>query len=619
MIGSYFSLRKSKRTFRLIHRHYLRKAKNLDQYTKESIASYLAALRCAILDKNSEEAKKKAQELEQASLRLMPKSAFDKTRDFIGGILFALVVAVLIRTTWFELYTIPSGSMRPTLKEEDYLVVSKTDYGINVPLQEAHFYFDPDLVKRGSIVVFNGANMDISDSDTIYFYLFPGKKQFVKRLIGKPGDILYFYGGKIYGIDASGNPINDLQEVNQIEHIPFIRFDGKAETPNGPKNGMFPSVLFYQMNLPVAKLWINSIGKITGEMIPQRGRQTPAQYSDLWGMKNFAMARLLSKADMEKIHPAADVQEGLLYLELTHHPTLQGGQLIRDEYNRLRPELALSTSIIPLQKQHLEAISKHMTTCRFSVKNGVAWRHGWNPKDLAIYLPHLPGVPDGTYEIQDGKAYKLPFPRIPILGIFTNGMTKELPSNHPLYSQDPETIYKLYNLGIEFLNQYLPTSKEQRAVPSRYAYFNDGDLYLLGSPVIKKDDPTLSLFHSREQQKKSISTTVNPYFPFSDNGAPTIEEIRKNGIQVPERMYLALGDNHAMSADSRQFGFVPEDNLKGGVSFLFSPPGERWGRAPQPAIPHATFPNITVWTIFILAGITSSLYYRQKLKKPLKF
>jgi len=112
----------------------------------------------------------------------------------VTGIVFALLVAVLIRTMWFELYTIPTGSMRPTLKEQDFLVVSKTDYGINVPLQAAHFYFDPTLVQRGSIIVFNGENMDIEDADTTYFYLFPGKKQFVKRLIGKPGDSLYFYG-----------------------------------------------------------------------------------------------------------------------------------------------------------------------------------------------------------------------------------------------------------------------------------------------------------------------------------------------------------------------------------------------------------------------------------------
>jgi len=522
-------------------------------------------------------------------------------RDSINGIIFALFVAVLIRTMWFELYTIPTGSMRPTLKEDDYLVVSKTDYGVNVPLQEKHFYFDPELVQRGSIVVFNSANIDIEDSDTTYFYLFPGKKQFVKRLIGKPGDTLYFYGGQIYGIDVNGDELTDLEEVNKIEHIPFIRFDGKAET-FAPKNGLFPSVVFHQMNQPVAKLELTSIGTIAGEMIRSKQR-APNHYSDLWGMKHFAMARLLTKNQLEKIHGDQKLRDAPLYLELTHHPSLQGAAMTRDEYNRLRPELATSVSFIPLQKHHLEALASHMTTCRFSVNNGMACRLGWNPKDLSPYLPHLPNVPDGTYEIQDGKAYKLPFPNLPIIGLFTNGITTELAANHPLYSKNPATIQKLYNLGIEFLNQYSPAVKGQRATPSRYAYFKDGDLYLLGGVVVQKDDPALLDFHAREEQRRSIATSVNPYYPFKDEGAPTPEEIRKNGIRVPENMYMALGDNHAMSADSRQFGFVPEENLKGGVSFIFSP--------------HATIPNLTIWALFFLAMAASSFYHRRKLEKPL--
>jgi signal peptidase I len=618
MIAAFFSLRKAKRTLRQVHRLYKRKAKTLDDATKAAIQSYLTALREAILKKNTPEAKKMAAELEQASLRLLPKTSLEKTRDFIAGIAFALFVAVLIRTTWFELYTIPSGSMRPTLKEEDYLIVSKTDYGINVPLQEAHFYFDPTLVQRGSIIVFNSANLDMSDSDTVYFYLFPGKKQLVKRLIGKPGDTIYFYGGQVYGLDAEGNEL-DLPEINQIEHIPYIRFDGKAETPSAPKNGRFPSVIFHQMNIPVAKLALNQIGTISGEILPQRGKSTPSHYSDLWGMKHFAMARLLTQAQLEKIHPGQSLDSAPLYLELTHHATLQGAQMIRDEYNRLRPELAVSTSIIPMKHDHLAALSKHMTTCRFTVKNGTAYRLGWNPKDLQMYLPKLPGVPDGTYEIQDGKAYKLPFPTVPFVGIFTNGVTKELPASHPLYSQDPETIQKLFNLGIEWLNQFIPAAKNQRSLPSRYAYFKNQDLYLLGAPIVKKDDPTLLTFLKREEEKVAISTTLNPYLPFKDLGPPTIEEIRKNGVKVPEKMYMALGDNHAMSADSRQFGFIPEDNLKGGVSFIFSPPGERFGQLPQPSQSHATFPNLTIWTLFILTAIGTSLYYRRKLHTPLKF
>jgi signal peptidase I len=614
MIQNFFSLRKSKKALRHLHRLYQRKEKTLDQYKKESIQGYLTSLREAILKKNAPEAKKMANELNAALARLIVKTPLDKLRDFLGGMGVALLIAVLIRTMWFELYTIPTGSMRPTLKEEDYLVVSKTDYGINVPLQEKHFYFDPDLVQRGSVVVFNGANMDIEDADTLYFYLFPGKKQFVKRLIGKPGDTLYFYGGDVYGIDNKGELI-DLKEVNRVEHIPFIRFDGKVETSGIVKNGVFSPAIFHQMNEPVAKLSVTSIGTVAGEML---GNRTGA-YSDLWGMKHYATARLLTKAELQKIHPDQKPEEGLLYLELTHHPTLSGAQVVRDEYNRYRPELATSTSIIPLEARHIQAISEHMTTCRFTVKNGVAYRLGMNPKTYGAYLPTLPGVPDGTYEIQDGKAYKLPFPTLPLIGIFTNGFTSELPKTHPLYSQDPETIFKLYNLGIEFLKQYLPVAKGQKIVPSRYAYFKKGDLYLLGAPVILKDDPTLTSFLKREEERAAISTSVHPYSPFKDLGEPTLEEIAKNGIRVPEKMYMALGDNHAMSSDSRQFGFVPEDNLKGGVSFIFSPPGSRFGSVPQPSQPHATVPNLTVWALFLLTVGAISFYHRKKLQRPFEF
>lgn len=620
-IVAIYNLRKSKRVLRQVHRLYLRKAKTLDISTKERLQSHLNSLQLAIQKKESDTANQIAHQLEATARSLMPRTAWDKTRDFIGAILFALVVAIAIRQMWFEFYTIPTGSMRPTLKEEDYLVVSKTDYGINVPLQTAHFYFDPALVQRGSIVVWTGENMDIPDSDTTYFYLFPGKKQFVKRLIGKPGDILYFYGGQIYGINAQGKDLDMLRNPSwfkSLEHVPFIRFDGKAETAKTQVNGYFTPVVFNQMNIPVAKLSLNSIGVMSGEMLPQKNRPLLSHYSDLWGFKNFAMARLLTSEQVEKLYPGSlkNLDSGILYLELLHHPTLQGAQIIRDEYNRLRPDLAHSSSLIPLQQEQIDAIANHMITCRFVVKDGFAYRMGWNPKELSAYLPRLPGVPDGTYEFQNGKAYKVRWA----------GVTKELPSDHPLYSKNPQQIQLLYNLGIEFLNQYIPSSKMQRAHPSRYAYFRNGDLYLLGAPVFKKDDAALILFQKSEYQKQSMSTSVNPYLPFDDSGPPLdkegkidVEFIRKYGIAVPEKTYMVLGDNHAMSADSRQFGFVPEDNLKGGVSFLFWPPGPRWGRLPQPPHHLFTLPNVVVLGGVILIAFGVSYYYRRKLAKPLKF
>lgn len=619
-IHSLYALRKIKRFFRQTVRLYKRKEKTLDFAAKEELQLRLNSLQSALLQNDAKRAAQEAKELQQTVRKRMPKSLWERFRDFTGAILIALLIAIGIRQIWFELYTIPTGSMRPTLKENDFLIVSKTDFGLNIPLTVSHFYFDPSLVQRGSIVVFTGENMDIADADTLYFYLFPGKKQFVKRLIAKPGDLLYFYGGEIYGIDAQGNELKTLRNdpwSSTLEHIPFIRFDGKVDTPS-QREGIFSPAIFYQMNKAIAKLNFDSIGSIQGEMIPQKGAPPLSQYSDLWGFKNFAMARLLTQRQVDQIYPGAlrGLEKGVLYLELTHHPNLKEGHLIRDEMNRLRPDLGTNVSLLPLQQKHLDAIAEHMITCRFEVKGGIAHRVGTQTNDFfSRYFPRLSNVPDGTYEIQDGKAYQIHF----------GGIAQALPSQHPLYRKDPDQIQLLYNLGIEFLTHYNP-SKNNRIYPSRYAYFRNKDLYLLGAPIVAKEDPALLSFLQKEKQKQALGTSVHPYSPFEDNGPPLTREgkidvdfLRKYGLTIPEKMYLVLGDNHAMSADSRQFGFVPEANLRGGASFLFWPPGPRWGRLPQPPHPHWTLPNLVVWGAAFAVALSCSLYFRRKLRQPLKF
>ncbi len=619
-VSSIYTLNKMKRILRQSYRLYCRKAKILDAGAKEKIQSHLSSLQTAILQKDAPIAARIGAQLVETAGRLMPKTLWDKARDFVCAIGFALIVAVAIRTMWFEPYTIPTGSMRPTLKEGDFLLVSKTDYGINVPLRSAHFYFDPTLVQRGSICVFSAENMDIADADTTYFYLFPGKKLFVKRLIGKPGDILYFYGGQIYGINAQGKDLDMFRNASwfqSLEHIPFIRFDGKVETSD-LRQGIFNTATFYQMNKPVAKLSATPIGTTAGEMLSDKSQPPLVQYSDLWGFKNFAMSRLLTPAQVKQFYPAdAEEEKGVLYLELTHHPSLQGAQFIRDENNRLRPDFGVSISLLPLTQEQIEAISRNLITCRFSVEKGVAYRYGMSLKNSSAlpYLPRLPDVPDGTYEIQNGKVYK----------VLWGSATRELPPEHPLYRNDPERVQLLYNLGVEFLTYYNP-AKNSRIHPSRYAYFRNQDLYLLGAPIVKKDDPNLVLFLKREYQKQSMSTSVRPYLPFEDAGPPMTSDgtidadfIRKYGLVVPEKMYLAMGDNHAMSADSRQFGFVPEDNLRGGPSFLFWPPGPRWGSLPQAIYSHLSLPNLFIWSSAIMIALTSFYYLRRRLQQPFKF
>ncbi len=595
--------------------------------TRNLMQEALLALQQEVMHENEERADELARQIESLCGAHLRKTSWDHARELIVALVFALVVAVLVRQVWFEFYEIPSGSMRPTFKEQDRLVVTKTTFGVNVPLQPAEFYFNPALVERNGIVIFTGENMDIRDVDTMYFYLFPGKKQYIKRLIGRPGDILYFYGGQIYGIDSDGRDISLAlkgDSLSKIEHIPFIDFDRKLVLPPNPIGGIYSPVYIYQMNEPVVKLYVSPSNQVHGEMVnpPQihvSGAPPIADYGDMWGFKNFGMVRLLTRDQVKNLtdQNPSDMEEGLLYLEIRHHPSLTGVKLIRDEMGRLRPSIGLSTSIIPLQEQHLRQLFQNMYTARFEVKNGKAYRYGMDSKAVAssIFLPHLANVPNGCYEFYHGKAYE----------VLWQGITKQLPSTHPLYRFTPSTVQLLFNLGIEWDTRFSPQVKNQRLVPARYAYFRQGSLYLLGAPILAQDDQTLTNFLQREQAREKTSNPQAPYKPFEDLGPPVkngyldIDFVRQNGLMIPPKMYLVLGDNHAMSADSREFGFVPEQNLRGSPELIFWPPGPRWGAPDQPPYPFFNGPRSFVWALVALCALGGTIYWRKKNGLPLKF
>ena len=622
-----YSLKKSTHILRLAYHRFQKKKKGLPLEAQTHMQEALLALQNEVMAGDQNKADVLARRIEDLMTVHLKKSGWDKLKEIIFGLAFALAVAVVIRGVWFEFYEIPSGSMRPTFREQDRLAVSKTAFGINVPLRPDEFYFNPDLVQRNGIVIFTGEGMDIRDVDTLYFYLFPGKKQYIKRMIGKPGDILYFYGGKIYGIDKEGKDISaTLQQptLQAIEHIPFIDFDRKLLAPPNPTNGIYSPIFIYQMNEPVVKLSVSPSHQVDGEIVvpPQihaAGAPPVVDYCDLWGFQDFGMVRLLTKEQVKNFtdQNLSEMEEGLLYLEIRHHPSIKNVKMIRDEMGRLRPSIGLSSSIIPLQENHLKELMKHMYTARFEVKGGTAYRFGMDAKAVSssMFLPKLPDVPDGCYEFYNGKATK----------ILWQGISQELPENHPLYRYSPSQVQLLFNLGMEWDTRFLPQVKNQRLVPARYTYYRDQDLYLLGAPILKEADETLQGFLAREAHRAEASNPQSPYLPFQDPGPPLkngeldVELLRQNGILIPEKSYLVLGDNHAMSADSRDFGFVPQENLRGAPDFIFWPPGSRFGFPNQPSYPLVNGPRTFVWLLAALCAIGGTIHWRKRNKLPLKF
>jgi len=610
-----YRLKKSLKIFRHVVRLYRKKGKHLEEAPRKQLVKTLNHLQDGILSRDRKEATEYAREAEYLALSHLKKSRFERVRDFIVGLVCALLVAVVIRSVWFEFYEIPTGSMRPTLKEEDRLAVTKTPFGINIPLSRGHLYFDPALVLRSGIVIFTGAGMDIRDVNTLYFYLFPGKKQYVKRIMGKPGDTLYFYGGLMYGIDKEGNDISatlQLPELSKIDHVPYIYPNGRVILPQKPVGGIYAPVTLKQMNQKVATLSLTSRNKIKGELLsPYKDKMT--DYFDLWGFKNYGMGRLLTREEVKKFTdtPLSQLSDAPLYLEIIHHPSIRYPKIMRDPLGKLQLSVGTSSSVIPFKEEHLKTLFANLYTARFVVKGGHVARYGSSMKagPACRYCPHLPGVPDGTYEFYYGKARQ----------VFFSGITKELPADHPLYQFSPGRVQLLYNLGIEFATYYAPMSKDQYLLPSRYVYYRDGDLYTLGAPIITKDDPTLVTFVTAERLKGQNAPSYRPHFPFIDEGPPVDAEfIKRYGITVPPKHYLALGDNYAMSADSRDFGFVPEENLRGAPTFIFYPPGERFGPPPQAHYPLTNVPRTIIWLLALSALCGWYLHHRKYHKLPIK-
>jgi len=634
MLRKHYSLRKSRKVLRLYFSVLQNKKQRLSEHQKTQLEKDLRALDAAILTSHRTEASSLAKKIERFSKEHSLRSSWDATRDLGFALVFAIIVAFLIRQFWFELYEVPTGSMRPTIQELDRLAVSKTTFGLHLPFQKKLLFYSPERIQRGGIIVLTADGLDLQDPNMLYFGIFPGKKRFVKRCVSVPGDTLYFYGGYIYGIDANDKPFTQLSDpsylaqfgLQDIEHIPYISLEGKTVSKDRSAQGFFLSSTSKQMNLPITRLHVKADGQMEGQFFngtewlkddPQalkKPHDRPVSYSDLWGIGHFAMARLLSVEEAKRFYGARAEQDTLLYLELHHTPnvTFPKPTLRRGENGRIYPILTPFTALVPLKQQHVTALQHAMTTSRFCVQDhlGFPYQKGRKHPQPIEFDVHLPtAVQAGCYEFYHGQGYQ----------VLWGGFRRKLPENHPLYSDSLDVLRTLFNMGAGWNRLFEPVAPLQPYYPHRYAYYRHGDLCVMGEPILFHDDPVLQTFVSQEKQKEQSSGLSDPYIAFVDHGPPLLEDgslditkIRYFGLKVPEDAVVALGDNYALSADSRDFGFVPVDNLRGAPSFTFWPFSHRVGPLAQPPYPWITLPNLLIWSLATVIISSCWLYYRKK-------
>lgn len=122
-----------------------------------------------------------------------------------------IFVVLVFRSSIYEPYRIPSGSMIPTLRIGDYIIVNKFAYGMKVPFSDIaigdinlspSYIFKQELPKRGDVVVFK----------------FPKDPSinYIKRVIALPGDTVEIKDKIVF--------VNDVETMSaKVDSTPFLK------------------------------------------------------------------------------------------------------------------------------------------------------------------------------------------------------------------------------------------------------------------------------------------------------------------------------------------------------------------------------------------------------------
>jgi len=164
----------------------------------------------------------------------MPLKKRNAAREWFDTIFYGGLIAIIFRSLLLEPFNIPSGSMIPSLHVGDHLFVQKWIYGYS----RYSFPF-------GSWNLWNGRFFTIKEpeiGDIIVFRKPNANIEYVKRLIGKPGDKIQMKNGRLY--------IND-KIVERTDPHPYVI----ARLPKSLRR-----VGFYKddMSIKGNKIWIDN-------------------------------------------------------------------------------------------------------------------------------------------------------------------------------------------------------------------------------------------------------------------------------------------------------------------------------------------------------------------------
>jgi signal peptidase I len=114
-------------------------------------------------------------------------------REWLESLIVIALIAIVVRSFIVAPFKIPSSSMVPTLEVGDYLFVLRYSYGLRIPFTDIQLA--PSPAHRGDVAVFD--------------YPEDRSKDYIKRIIGLPGDEIRYEGNKLF-VNGKEMPLKEI-------------------------------------------------------------------------------------------------------------------------------------------------------------------------------------------------------------------------------------------------------------------------------------------------------------------------------------------------------------------------------------------------------------------------
>ncbi len=157
--------------------------------------------------------------------------------DWTAGLFPVILAVFLLRSFLFEPFKIPSGSMIPTLRIGDLILVNKFHYGVRLPVINKKIIVNHDP-QRGDVMVFR--------------YPVDPSVDYIKRVVGIPGDEISYRNQRLYlnGVLVPTQPQPDFfdddslryakqfeEKLGEVNHRVLVDLERPSFLP---ANGTFP-------------------------------------------------------------------------------------------------------------------------------------------------------------------------------------------------------------------------------------------------------------------------------------------------------------------------------------------------------------------------------------------